>query len=305
MNNNKQQNTMQHTLQHDFLITNCNGNIDLDSSKNINNLDVYFNQDIPYKFPPLIICDDAKRNTQSQDIYKQYSDIIYDECGNRYNIRNTRDSSGVLQAGYSANIDLDSHLKNINYYNDKCYYDNWKLSPNSVTNYCNGIHRNAQILTPDYTPVGRNYNDCLGQPLNNTQNNTQQNQPKINTCWNSPPTDINYETDVRKRYNFNNNKLQMTSCIKPNEWKPFMKVSSNNTINTINTANTINTTNNNTKRENKLLDSITQNTQHDFYKFFDDTQCVIYPNQRLFNNITKRSMLPNHHFRNIDPIHIK
>jgi len=308
---------MQHTLQSDFLITNCNGNIDLDHSKNINNLDAYFNQDVPYKFPPLIICDDTKSNSHSQDIYKQYSDIIYDECGNRFNIRNTRDSSGVLQAGYSANIDLDSHLKNINYYNDKCYYDNWKLSPKSATNHCNGIYRNAQILTPDYTPVGRNYNDCLGQPLNNQKNNTvntintvntvntqnnNQPQPKINTCWNSPPTDINYETDVRKRYNFDNNKLQMASCIKPNEWKPFMKVPNTNTTNTTNTPITIH---NNTKREKQLLDSITQNTQHDFYKFFDNSQCVIFPNQRLFNNITKRSMLPNHHFSNIDPIHIK
>ena len=43
--------------------------------------------------------------------------------------------------------------------------------------------------------------------------------------------------------------------------------------------------------------------QHDFYKFFDSNQCVIYPKQRLFNNITKRSMLPNQHFRNSDPVY--
>jgi hypothetical protein len=46
-------------------------------------------------------------------------DVITDECGNRFNIRNQHDSAGILQAGYSANIDLDSHLKNINYLPDR------------------------------------------------------------------------------------------------------------------------------------------------------------------------------------------
>ena len=242
------------------LYTDINCNANLYSKTNTNNLDEFFNQESPNKFPQLIICNDNSRNNQSKDIYKKYMDIITDNYGNRYNIHNMQNSAGILQAGYSANIDLDSHLKNINYYNDKCYYDNWKTNPQTFLNNNN----NTATLTPDYKAIGRNDNNC------------------INTS----------STNIRQRYCFDNNKLQMESCIKPNEWKPFTKV----------IQQTINTSSNNTSRD---PDSITKNQQHDFYKFFDDTPCVIYPNQRLFNNITKRSMLPNHHFRNIDPIYIK
>jgi hypothetical protein len=53
----------------------------------------------------------------------------------------------------------------------------------------------------------------------------------------------------------------------------------------------------------KIIDSLNRGVQHDFYKFFESNNCVSYPNQRLFNNITKRKMLPNHHFRNCDPVY--
>jgi hypothetical protein len=283
--NNQQNKFTQKEPNPDFLITNCNGNIDLNAQSNANNLDIFFNQPTPYKFPALIICNDSKRINQSQDIYQKYMDVITDECGNRFNIRNQRDSAGILQAGYSANIDLDSHLKNINFYNDKCYYDNWKLSPNSNIPACNGIKRNAQILTPDYKPVGRHYEDCLGVCSNTAP------------CWNTPPTDINCETDIRKRYDFSHNKFQMESCIKPTDWKYFEKAPAPSTEPLEKYPNG--------KRNLQLIDSINQGVQHDFYKFFDNNQCVVYPNQRLFNNITKRSMLPNQHFRNSDPIYTK
>lgn len=283
--NNKQSKFIQKEPNSDFLITNCNGNMDLDTQANSRNLDVFFNQPSPYKFPALIICDDSKRLNQSQDIYQKYMDVITDECGNRFNIRNQRDSAGILQAGYSANIDLDSHLKNINYYNDRCYYDNWKLSPNSDIAACNGIKRNAIILTPDYTPVGRHYKDCLGVCSNNAP------------CWETPPTDINCETDVRKRYDFSHNKFQMESCIKPTDWKYFEKAPAPSAEPLEKYPNG--------QRNQQLVDSINQGVQHDFYKFFDNNMCVSYPNQRLFNNVTKRSMLPNQHFRNSDPIYAK
>jgi hypothetical protein len=286
--NYKQSNFTQQTGKQDFLISNCTGNIDLDIKANANNLDVFFNQESPYKFAPLIICDDNKINSQSEDIYKNYMDVIIDDCGNRFNIRNQRDSAGILQAGYSANIDLDSHLKNINYYSDKCYSDNWKLSPNSEMPSCNGLKRNAKILTPDYTPVGRNYKDCIGVSVNG-----------VNTpCWNTPPTDINNETNIRKRYDFNNNKFQGESCIKPEEWKYFQKADN------IPLASTLEKYPNGIRNE-RIINSLNNGAQHDFYNFFDSNQCVIYPNQRLFNNITKRSMLPNQHFRNVDPIYSK
>lgn len=268
----------------DFLITNSTGNIDLDIKANANNLDVFFNQESPYKYPALIICADDKRMNQSQDIYQKYMDVIIDECGNRFNIRNQRDSAGVLQAGYSANIDLDSHLKNINYYSDKCYYDNWKIAPNSVVGACNGLKRNAEILTPDYTSVGKHYKDCIGVCADKN----------TNPCWNTPPTDIGCETDVRKRYDFSNNKFQTESCIKPGEWQYFQKAD-------VPVATPLEKYPNGTRNQ-QIIDSLNNGVQHDFYKFFDSNQCVIYPNQRLFNNITKRSMLPNQHFRSVEPI---
>jgi hypothetical protein len=274
----------------DFLINNCNENFNLD--KNANNLDIFFNQESPYKLPPLIIRVDNKNINQSEEIYQKYMDVITDECGNRFNIRNQNSSAGILQAGYSANIDLDSHLKNINYYADKCYYDNFKLAPNSEILTCNGLKRNAKILIPDYTFVGRNYKDCIGISINNHNNNK--------FCWNTPPTDINNETNVRKRYDFSSNKFQGESCIKPEEWKYFQKADN------IPLASTLEKYPNGIRNEKVInnLNNPNNNIQHDFYKFFESNQCVIYPNQRLFNNITKRSMLPNQHFHNISPIYL-
>jgi len=266
-----------YTTPPDFLITNSNGNIDLDTQSNINNLDEFFSQESINKMPALTICNDIKRDTQSSDIYKNNTDTFIDNCGNPFNIKNLSSSASALQAGYSANIDLDSHLKNINYYNDKCFYDNWKLAPNSFIKDCMRTHTSSEILTPNYVAVGRNYNDCIGIPIPVVENVIPTKQPQ---CYNTPPTDINYETDIRKRYNFTPNanthlKLQKESCIKPNEWVPFVKdnIQTNNAI------------------------------QHDYYKFFENTQCEIYPSQRLFNNITKRSMMPNHHYKNIAPIY--
>ena len=248
------------------------------------NIDYFFNQESPYKYPPLIICDDSKRINQSTDVYQKYMDVITDECGNRFNIRNMRDAAGVLQAGYSANIDLDSHLKNINYYADRCYYDNWKLSPNSELPACNGLKRNASILTPNYTPVGRHYEDCLGVPTSNTT-----------ACWNTVPTDIGNETNIRKRYDFKHNKFQTPNCLPESERQNFPRGPAPEAAPLEKYPNG--------SRNQKLMESLNRGVQHDFYKFFEQGQCVIYPNQRLFNNITKRSMLPNHHFRNADPIY--
>lgn len=284
--NNQQNKYNQKAYNSNFLITNPNGNMDLNKTSNENNLDVFFNQPTPYKYPALIICDDSKLINQSQDIYQKTMDVITDECGNRFNIRNLNDAAGILQAGYSANIDLDSHMKNINYYNDKCYYDNWKLSPNSNISTCNGLKRNAIILTPDYTPVGRHYEDCLGVCSN------------ISPCWQTPQTDINCETDIRKRYDFSHNKFQTETCIKPKDWKYFEKAPAP-VVGSLEKFP-------NGKRNQQLMDSINKGIEHDFYKFFNNNNmCITYPNQRLFNNITKRSMLPNQHFRNCNPIYSK
>jgi len=258
----------------EFLIKDCNGNINIDSN-NRSDLDSIFNQRSPYNYPALIICND-KLVQQNRDILQIYSDVIYDECDNRFNMRNLTNSAGLLQAGYSKNIDVDSHLKNINFYADKCYYDNWKLNPNDPKlDKCDGLKHNVKILIPDYAPVGRNYADCRGV--------CAQSEP----CDMTPPTDINCETDVKKRYDFSKQKLQKESCIKPADWTSFKRAPTPD-INNISKFP-------NEKRTLEMLNTINKGVQHDYYKFFENTKCQVFPQQRLFNNVTKRSMLPTHH----------
>lgn len=267
-----------------YLVSQCNGltNEVVDTTC----VDEFFNQESPYKFPQLVICNDVKRINQNADIYQKYSDIIYDECGNRFNIRNLKDSAGLLQAGYSTNIDLDSHLKNINFYGDKCFYDNWKKNPNGEMPLCDGLKRNANILVQDYTPVGKHNNDCIG-------NCTTSNASVKPLCNNTPPTDLNCETDIRKRYDFSNNKFKTESCIKPADWVSFKKAPAPTTNNLSKYPNS----NFNANRNVELLSTINKGVEHEYYKFFEDTKCVSFPNQRLFNNITKAKCLPSHHFK--------
>jgi len=278
--NNQINNFNQKEFDTDFMISQFDGNTNIAGDGKA--VDFFFNQETPYKFPPLIICDDSKRNNQNIDIYQKYSDVIMDECGNRFNIRNLRDSAGLLQKGYSTNIDLDSHLKNINFYNDKCYYDNWKMAPKISQDPCDPLKRNSKLLVPDYTAVGKHYGDCIGNCSSNTSNASP-------TCNNTPPTDINCETDVRKRYDFSHNKFQTESCIKPSDFVSFKRAPVPDVGNLGLYPSE--------KRNLKLLDTVNNGIQHDYYKFFDNTKCIVYPQQRLFNNITKANCLPNNHFR--------
>lgn len=254
-----------------FLVKDCDGNFNMNNDRT--SLDNVFNQETPYKFPALIICNDVKLNNQNKDIYQKYSDIIYDKCENRYNIRNLNSSAGVLQEGYARNIDVDSHLKNINYYTDKCYYDNWKLSPNDDNlKPCHGLKENAKILVPNYNSVGRNYNDCFA--------NCNLKVP----CHNSPPTDFNCAVDVKKRYDFDNHKIQGESCIAPADFTTFKKAPAPDVSNSSKFPNE--------QRTREIMNSINRDAKHDYYQFFENNKCQIFPQQRVFNNVTKRSMLP-------------
>lgn len=53
----------------------------------------------------------------------------------------------------------------------------------------------------------------------------------------------------------------------------------------------------NGNRNSMLLDSINNGAKHDYYEFLkSENKCWYYPPQRLFNNVTKRSMMPSPHF---------
>mgnify|MGYP001441798194 CR=1 FL=1 len=56
------------------------------------------------------------------------------KCVLPMNVR-THINNPVLQKGFSDNIDVDSELKRINHYNDKCFYNNYKVKPNKF-NQC-------------------------------------------------------------------------------------------------------------------------------------------------------------------------
>ena len=253
----------------DFLIKECNENSNIDSN-NRSSLDTIFNQKSPYNFPALIICDDVKRTNNNNDIYQKYSDVIYDECGNRFNMRNLKDSAGILQEGYSRNIDLDSQLKNINFYADKCYYNNWKTG--LTDGKCNPLNYNAKLLYPNYEAVGGNAYNSSGACLD---------------CDIPELTDINCDNDIRKRYDFSRQKLQTESCIKPADWTSFKHAPTPDIKNMSKFPNE--------KRNLELLNTINKGVQHEYYQFFEQNKCQIFPQQRLFNNVTKRSMLPTHH----------
>ena len=280
--NSKVNNSLINSKNSNFLIKECNENVNLDTN-NRNELDLIFNQESPYKFPPLIICEDVKRTNNNNDIYQKYSDVIYDECGNRFNMRNLTNSAGLLQEGYSRNIDLDSQMKNINFYADRCYYNKWKMLPNDDSlDKCNGLKHNALLLSPNYEAVGANEYNSSGACLD---------------CDAPATTDINCENDVRKRYDFTKQKLQNKSCIKPADWVSFKHAPTPDINNMSKFPNEI--------RNLHLINTINRGVQHDYYQFFEQNKCQIFPQQRLFNNVTKRSMLPTtHNLNDIGPKYI-
>jgi hypothetical protein len=254
----------------DALLQQCNNMIPTNTSS----LDQIFNQKSPYNFPALIICDDSKRNGFNTDIYENYMDIIKDECGNRYNIRNQKNVSS-LQAGYAQNIDLESELHRINHYADKCYYNNYKINPSTAQPLNNGLKHNANIIKKDYRSVGQNIY-CVG------------NAPNPIACYNTPPSDFNDENNVRKRYVFDN-KFVGKTCLVKGDRKYFTKVDTPVAKQLIQQT---------TPRNCPVIISLNSNeTKHNYYKFGDDNNayCAKFPPQRLFHNSTKRSTLPNFH----------
>ena len=52
--------------------------------------------------------------TTIDDPSEYFTTLLY--TGNATDNRNLTNSAGLLQAGYSKNIDVDSHLKNINFF---------------------------------------------------------------------------------------------------------------------------------------------------------------------------------------------
>lgn len=236
----------------------------LNDINNPTQLDSFFNQESPYKYHHLLVCVDKKRNNNNHDISRYNLDAReLNDCGEPFNVRNLNDS-GLLQAGYSRKIDLDSELKRINHYDDKCYYDNFKNDPRDAKK-CSGLFENKDLLVKDYRPVGKNYSIY---------------ESKL-PCMEIDATNPNHPD----KFNWETHKYMIDTGIKFGEFKQCPPPKPANKCIAF-------------KAE------MQQDNLPKYYQFHDNNRCESYPCQRLFYNFTKRSTIPNfHNMANIDPIY--
>ena len=112
-----------------------------------------------YPYPPLLITVDPNHTRHNTGIYEYqlaHGMLTYNNdpaCTEPFAVRNLN-SAGSLQAGYAKNIDLDSELRRINHLTDKCFYDNFKAHPFEAP-AGNGLYCNKNVLVPDYSAIGK------------------------------------------------------------------------------------------------------------------------------------------------------
>lgn len=116
------------------------------------NLINQYTEKTPNPYPPLMICND-KLKQQNQDIELHYLDsfpVTNGNCSLPFNVRNLTNPGAGLQDGFARNIDVDSELKRINHYGDKCYYDKFKIHPQKVTVEQSALACHADKLVISY-----------------------------------------------------------------------------------------------------------------------------------------------------------
>lgn len=255
-----------------------------------------FPETSPYPYPQLVITGD-KLNGQNRDIFKLLTDsepVVVNRnpaCVEPFNIRQLNDATS-LQAGYARNIDLDSELRRINHLADKCYYDTYKLHPNEAPNG-NGLNCHRETLVKDYTEVGRppcalpypgvKYQSVIVPPQDQTPLPVRDTQFN-NRVQYGDLTNITYPTD--------NLDLRYSACHSLPPVAPKCTPI--------------------TGRFPKCTEELDANAScildykrdingivPTYHKFNGDTMDATwkytseYPCQRIFNNSTKRSTLPN------------
>lgn len=250
----------------------------------------------PYPYPALVITSD-KLKDQNRDIFKLQTDsqpVVVNRnpaCVEPFNIRQLNDATG-LQAGYARNIDLDSELRRINHISDKCYYDTYKLHPNEAATG-NGLNCHRETIVKDYTAVGRpecalpypgvKYQSAITPPQ------AQNPLPLRVTQFNNR---VRYGELTNDTYPTDNLDLRFLAChsppAKPAKCTPISgRFPACNEDLDANAQCIIDYK----KDINGVIPA--------YYKFNGDTTDATwkftreYPCQRLFNNSTKRSTLPN------------
>lgn len=247
-----------------------------------------------YPYPALIVSGD-KLKQQNADIHQKVMDhevltINNDpSCKEVFNIRNLNDS-GLLQEGYARNIDLDSELKRINHLTDKCYYDNYKYHPHEAPKG-NGLYCHRETLVNDYTHVGQP--KC--QPRGDHQSAIKPGHLQLNEQTRTKYSDNEVQHGCHTRPDYPNEKYDK-QCQMVME-KPQSCLPSFGSFNQVDTLSSL------PDSAKTLLKYKHKNTNHmpKHYKFNGDMvdnnkkYRRDFPAQRIFNNFTKRSTLPNFH----------
>lgn len=289
-----------------------------------------------YPFPALIISTDPRRTAHDSGIYKYniaHDTVVYNNdpvCTEPFAIRNLNDATG-LQSGYSRNIDLDSELRRINHLGDKCFYDNYKFHPMEAP-VGNGLYCNRKELVKDYTPVGKP--NCMPTQMQKSAITPAQAQPATQS--------IKYYSDNTVKYGaYKNtgspNEVNTPACVsqvkKPPkclpEWNVFPACTDKLPGDAQCLLNYKISIAGNIPQHYKFAGETDNTTTHlpggstadyEYSSPFDvgvellKSQNTLaatqkyntsFPCQRLFNNSTKRSTLPNfHNTFDVNPKHL-
>ena len=157
------------------------------------------------KHPSLLICKD-KLDKQNKDVINYRTNFELASLGgipkdNHYvHLKNTNIAGILLFEGYSRNIDVDSELRGINKYDNKCFYDNYKIDPSKVT--------------PEESPLALYKNDLVNDYHYNKAEYITCNIP--NTCISSQQFEQFEPCNKKNFYNFpQNNNCPNFPCQKP------------------------------------------------------------------------------------------
>ena len=133
------------------------------NNKNVPSMAEYFPTESVNKMPPFVVCPSTKLDNYNRLIYQRNETFRFnvngiEGCDEPFNMRNY----GNLQQEFAKNIDIDSELKRINYYDDKCYQDNYKVRPDQGRLKCH-----AKFLMKDYygNEMGRTIERRTGEGM--------------------------------------------------------------------------------------------------------------------------------------------
>ena len=267
----------------------------------------FANDDITAGLPRLLISADRreKQNAGQYQFYMDQEPVIVNKpgCDEPFNVRSLNDAT-ELQKGFARNIDLDSELRRINHFADKCFYDSYKFHPDDAP-APNGLYCNRDAIVKDYSVVGQPSCARTSQPKSGITPAPLQNpqsEPKY-----SSTNQVQYGTNLvigsdapnerTRDYTPCNSlgiRLPAGTCFQGGIPQTFPQCDSGFGIDT---------------RAQQIINwRAAQNHGNvpEYYRFngdIDDQQkryTANFPCQRLFNNNTKRSSLPNL-FNTFDP----